>query len=57
MSCLFNDFGLKSLLRSTDRREIDYTFLFLFFFSNPPPQVIGGGGGGGGGGGEGGALH
>ena len=32
MSCLFNDFGLKCLLRSTDMHEIDYTFLFLSFF-------------------------
>ena len=31
-SCLFNDFGLKCLLRSTDVHEIDYTFLFLSFF-------------------------
>ena len=29
MPCLFNDFGLECLLRSTDMHEIDYTFLFL----------------------------
>ena len=35
MSWLFNEFGLKCLLRSTDMHEIDYTFLLLslFFFS------------------------
>ena len=32
MSCLFNDFGLKYLLRSTDMHKIDYTFFFLIFF-------------------------
>ena len=32
MSCLFNNFGLKCLLSSTDMHEIDYTFLFLSFF-------------------------
>ena len=47
-SCVFNDFGLKCLLRSTDMHEINYTFLFdIFFFSFP--KVIwrrrGGGGG------------
>ena len=36
-SCLFNDFGLKCLLGSTDMHEIDYTFLFLSFFIIPPP--------------------
>ena len=36
MSCLFNDFGLKCLLRDTDMHEIAYTFLFLSFFF--PPQ-------------------
>ena len=47
LSFLFNDFGLKYLLRSTDMHEIDYTFLFLSLFF---PKVIwrraGGGGGG-----------
>ena len=33
VSSLFNDFGLKCLLRSTDMHEIDYTFLFFSFFS------------------------
>ena len=37
MSCLFNDFGLKCLLRSTDMHEIDYTFLFLICFIPPSP--------------------
>ena len=40
MSRLFNDFGLKCLIRSTDMHEIDYTFfirlgfvvVFPFFF-------------------------
>ena len=34
ISCLFNDFGLKCILRSTDMHEIDYTFLFVSFFSS-----------------------
>ena len=53
MFCLFNDFGLKCLLRSTDMHEIDYTFLSLVFFLPFFPKVIWkGGGGGGAGGGE-----
>ena len=39
LSCLFNDFGLKCLLRSTDMHEIDYTFLFLLFFSFFPKVI------------------
>ena len=37
-------FGLKCLLRSTDKHEIDYTFLFLSVFF-PPESNWGGGGG------------
>ena len=38
LSCLFNNFGLKCLLPSTNMHEIDYTFLFLSFFSFFFPQ-------------------
>ena len=46
-SCLFNDFGLKCFLRSTNMHEIDYTFFFFFFFFSF--LFFGGGGGAGGG--------
>ena len=39
--CLFNDFALKCLLRSTDMHEIDYTFFFFFF---PQSNLEGAGG-------------
>ena len=32
LSCLFDDFDLKCLLRSIDMHEIEYTFLLLIFF-------------------------
>ena len=31
LSCLFNNFALKCLLRSIDMHEINHTFLFLSF--------------------------
>ena len=38
LSCLFNDFGLKCLHRSTDMHKIDYTFFSLDFSLSFFPQ-------------------
>ena len=43
-SCVFGEFCLKCLLRSTELHQIDYTFLFLSYFFS---KVIWRGGGGG----------
>ena len=41
MSWLFNEFGLKCLLRSTDMHEIGYTFLLHSLFSFPQSNLEG----------------
>ena len=53
LSCLFNGFALKCLLRSIDMHKIDHTFLFLSFLLQSSWGLAGDGGLAGGGGGVG----